>query len=254
MSPTLFGARFYSLLRHLIPGLSPAGRNRGRWPRRGLPDDIGKVAADMRKLNSHGPRTAPAGHMIRGPTGMVVALLLIPLGWTLYKASRPSRRVAGLGRGYHTGIPAAIMFRSCGRRNSRGVPGTAAAVWSCRGAARAAQKGAASPEGSPHEGQSVREDGCGLGVPGRPGGCRPRNKACTVTVTQLKSPGRAGVVRAMAGADHWHCVSVPQTLWVPGTSLSVDGDGVASPRNSSPGGAVPTAVPVRSASRARTSL
>ena len=39
-----------------------------------------------------------------------------------------------------------------------------------------------------------------------------------------------------------------------GDSLSVDGGSVARPRNSSPGGAVPTVVLVRSASRARTSL
>ena len=67
--------------------------------------------------------------------------------------------------------------------------------------------------------------------------------------------GRSMVV----GHDHndvgaAHVRSVPQTLWVPGTSLSVDGGGVASPRNSSPGGAVPTAALVRSASRPRTCL
>ena len=45
---------------------------------------------------------------------------------------------------------------------------------------------------------------------------RSRSRVCAVTMTQLKRPSKTGVVRAMAGADHWRWVFAPRwarTAW-----------------------------------------
>ena len=67
--------------------------------------------------------------------------------------------------------------------------------------------GRAGPEDDAHEGQGIEVER----VKGR-----PRSRAWAVTVAQLKRPSKTGVVRAMAGADHWRRVSAPnwvRTAW-----------------------------------------
>jgi len=61
-------------------------------------------------------------------------------------------------------------------------------------------------------GEGIGKGGLGFGRPrsdervGSWWGCR----AWAQSTTRLKRPGRQGVVRAMAGGDHWRCVSKPR--------------------------------------------
>ncbi len=80
------------------------------------------------------------------------------------------------------------------------------------------KKGQPGPEGVADAGQDIGEGGHGLGIPGGSAGTQATlpPQAVGDQDEPAERPSRAGVVRAMAAADHWRWVSTPRwarTSW-----------------------------------------